>query len=387
MNLETAMQLESKYLMHAYKRANVLLTEGKGVYVTDSNGKKYLDFVCGIGTCLIGHANPGVTDVLKEQASKLVSSSNLYYTEQQLLLAQKLWKLSGGSSSKRVFFSNSGTEANECAFKLARLCTKKTKIISVEGGFHGRTYGSLSATHSEKYRRGFEPLASGFLVVEDNLAAVENAIDENTAAVIIECIQGEAGVKMHENNYLKQLRKLTAEKNVLLIIDEVQTGNGRTGEYFAFQHARITPDVITVSKGLANGIPIAATISTAAELDFQPSLHGSTFGGNSLACAAANYVIDYVLTHELMSNAADAGNYFMSQLKQLNSPMVKEVRGKGLLIGVELTCEAEEVVRKCGEKGLLANCVNKTTLRFLPALIASKNNVDNAMEILAGVLK
>ncbi len=384
MDLETAVHFESKYLMHAYKRSNILLTEGNGVYVTDSSGKTYLDFVGGIGTCLIGHGNKNFASVLREQASKLIGVSNLYYTEQQLFLAERLCKLSGG---KRVFFSNSGTEANECAFKLARLCTKKTKVISVEGGFHGRTYGSLSATYAKKYRNGFEPLVSGFLVVEDNLKAIENAVDENTAAVIIECIQGEAGIKLHENNYLKQLRKLTAEKNVLLIIDEIQTGNGRTGEYFAFQHAGITPDLITLSKGLANGIPIAATISTAAELDFQISLHGSTFGGNSLACAAANYVIDYVLKHELMKNAADSGNYFMSKLKQLDSPMVKEVRGKGLMIGVELNQEAEEAVRKCEEKGLLVNCVNKTTLRFLPALIATKNDVDNALEILAGVLK
>lgn len=384
MKINNAIQLESKYLMHTYKRSAILLQHGNGMYVTDSTGKQYLDFIGGIATCLIGHGNTGFAKAISKQASALVNTTNLYYTEPQLLLAEKLCKLSGG---ERVFFSNSGTEANEAAFKLARLCTKKTKIISVQGGFHGRTFASLSATYSEKYRQPFEPLVPGFQIVEDNLESIEKAIDADTAAVIIECIQGESGVKMHSEEYLKQLRKLTAEKNTLLIVDEVQTGNGRTGKFFAFQHAGIKPDIVTLAKGLGNGVPIGATIAFGG-LNFSPGLHGSTFGGNALTCSAANFTIDYVLANNFMQNAAAMGEYFMAQLEQLklNSTRIKEIRGKGLIVGAELNCDGAEIVTKCEEKGLLVNCAAKTTLRFLPSLIVTKAEIDKCTEILSEVL-
>lgn len=382
MKLEEATQLEAKYIMHTYKRSAILLQSGNGMYLTDSTGKQYLDFVGGIATCLIGHGNTEFAKAISKQAGALVNVTNLYYTEPQLLLAEKLCKLSGG---EKVFFSNSGTEANEAAFKLARLCTKKKKIISVQGGFHGRTFASLSATYSEKYRTPFEPLVPDFQIVEDNLEAIEKAIDSDTAAVIIECIQGESGVKMHSNEYLKQLRELTLKKNVLLIIDEVQTGNGRTGKFFAYQHSGIKPDIVTLAKGLANGVPIGATIATGT-LDFSPGLHGSTFGGNSLACSAANYTIDYVLKHNLMQSASKVGAYFMQKLLSLNSPLVKEVRGQGLIVGVELNVHGKEIVNKCRKKGLLVNCTAETTLRFLPPLIVTKNEADKCIDIISGVL-
>lgn len=383
MDLETAKQLESKHLMHTYKRSNILLTSGKGMYVTDSNGKQYLDFVGGIATCVIGYGNQEFAEAIKQQAMQLTNTTNLYYTEPQLVLAEKLCKLSG--SGEKVFFSNSGTEANEAAFKLARLCTKKTKIISVEGGFHGRTYGSLSATSTQKYRTPFEPLVPDFQIVHDNLDAIEKAIDTNTAAVIIECIQGESGVKVHSAEYLKQLRELTLEKNALLIVDEVQTGNGRTGKFFAFQHAGIKPDIVTLAKGLGNGVPIGATIAFGG-LNYSPGLHGSTFGGNSLACSAANFTIEYILRHNLMQNAATIGDYFMTKLENMNSSLVKEVRGKGLMVGLELNQEGTEIVYRCAEAGLLVNCTAKNTLRFLPPLIVTKADVDKCINILSEVL-
>ncbi|MDP3742031.1 MAG: aminotransferase class III-fold pyridoxal phosphate-dependent enzyme, partial [Candidatus Micrarchaeota archaeon] len=276
-------------------------------------------------------------------------------------------------------------EANEAAFKLARLCSKKKKILSVQGGFHGRTFASLSATYSEKYRTPFEPLVPGFQIVPDSIEEIEKAIDANTAAVIVECIQGESGVKVHSVDYLKQLRELTLEKDVLLIVDEVQTGNGRTGKFFAFQHAGIKPDIVTLAKGLGNGVPIGATISFG-QLDFTPGLHGSTFGGNALACSAANFTIDYVLKYNLMQNATTVGDYFIEKLEEMNSPRVNEVRGKGLIIGMELNQEGAGIVDKCAENGLLVNCAAKTTLRFLPPLIVTKNEVDKCVEILSEVI-
>ena len=383
MKAKDVIELERKYLMSTYSRPEFVLDHGKGCYVWDKDGKKYLDFIAGIGSSLLGHGNPGLSKTLAAQSKKLINPTNLFYTEPQVILAQKLAKLSG---LNRVFFSNSGTEANECAIKLARKWTKKSDIITIRFAFHGRTFGSLAGTWDEKYKKGFEPHLPGFLIVNENdISAVEDAITPNTSAVMIEPIQGEAGVRFFQQGYLKELRGLCSKHNILLILDEVQTGNGRTGKFFAYQHYGIKPDIVTLAKGLANGVPIGATIARK-EIDFTPSSHGSTFGGNCLSCSAANYVIDYVQKKHLMNNASMIGAYFVKRLKELKSPVIKEVRGLGLMVGLELNIDGKDIVDRCAEKGLLINCAHKYTLRFLPPLNTAKTDIEKCIEILKQVL-
>ncbi len=383
MKTSEVIEKEKKYLMSTYSRPPFVLDYGKGCYVWDKEGKKYLDLIGGIGSCLIGHGNKGLATVIQKQSQKMITPTNLYYSEPQVFLAEKLVKISGLG---HVFFSNSGTEANECAIKLARKATKRSNIITVRFGFHGRTFGSLAGTWDEKYKKDFGPHVPGFTIVPENdLVAVENSITDQTAAVLIEPIQGEAGVKFFDKQYLHSLRDLCTKKGILLILDEVQSGNGRTGTFFAYQQYGILPDIVTVAKGLANGIPIGATIAKK-ELNFSQGLHGSTFGGNPLACSAALYVMNMVEKKNLMKNASIMGNYFVAQLRNIRSPFITEIRGMGLMIGVELTKEGKEIVQQCADQGLLINCAHKQTLRFLPSLIITKKEINKAIAILRKVL-
>jgi len=384
MNEKEIKKLEKKYVMQTYGRFDLVIAKGKGSYVYDTKGKKYLDFITGIACVPIGHSNKSVSKAVINQVKKLVQVSNMYYTEEQVKLAAKLSKLSG---LKKCFFCNSGTEANEAAIKLAKKISKKKKFIAFDHSFHGRSHGALAATWKEKYKKPFKPLGLDVKFVEYNdIDALKKLSFKDIAAVIIEPIQGEAGIIVPSKGYLKQVASLCAKKKVLLIVDEVQAGNGRTGTYFAYQHEGIKPDIVTTAKGLANGIPIGVCIS---KYDFDKGNHASTFGGNNLACAAANATIDYILSKNLMHNATMIGDYFLAKLSELKSKkkIISKVKGKGLMIGVELKKNiALDVVKKCIAKGLLLNTTTDNILRFLPPLNIGKKEVDKAVKILEEVL-
>jgi acetylornithine/N-succinyldiaminopimelate aminotransferase len=383
--MEPAMikEKEKKYIMQSYRRFNLVIDHGNGAYVYDKNGKKYLDFITGIGCVPVGHANKEVTKAIISQSKKLLHVSNLYYTEQQVILAEKLAKLSG---LKKCFFCNSGAEANEAAIKLSKKITGKTEFVVCRQSFHGRTHASLAATWKKDYKKPFSPLVEGFHFVEyNNAEAIEEAITKNTAAVMLEPIQGEAGIIVPEKSYLKKVAKICKRKKVLLILDEVQSGNGKTGRFFAYQHTSIKPDITTLAKGLANGIPIGICVSN---YEFGKGEHASTFGGNNLACAAANATIDFILKNRLMNNASTTGNYFMKKLNELKNrnPVIKEIRGMGLMIGMDIEGDAKKITEECLKRGLLINNATERTLRFLPPLTITKKEVDSAVKILESVL-
>jgi len=373
-------QAEKKCIMQTYGRFNLVIDSGKGAYVFDKQGNKYLDFISGIGCVPVGHSNKETTKAIIEQSKKLIQVSNLYYTETQVKLAKKLVALSG---LKKCFFCNSGAEANEAAIKLAKKVTGKKEFIVCKQSFHGRTHASLAATWKKKYKEPFQPLVEGFKFVEyNNSEAIEKTITSKTAAVMLEPIQGEAGIIVPDKGYLKKVNDICKKNKILLILDEVQSGNGRTGKFFAFQHSKIKPDIVTIAKGLANGIPIGACISNH---EFEKGQHASTFGGNNLACAAANATIDYITKNEIMQNATKVGDYFIKKLKKL--PKVKKVKGKGLMIGLDIKGDAKKVTEACLKKGLLINNATEHTLRFLPPLIINKKQVDQAIKILQEVLE
>lgn len=378
-------ELEKKYIMQTYTRFNLVVDHGKGCYIYDKDGKKYLDFLGGIATCSVGHGNKQVVKAISEQAKKLINITNLYYTEPQAELAEKLVKL---SSLEKCFFCNSGTEANEAAIKLAKKVTGKKKFIAFEHSFHGRTTASLALTWKEKYKKPFEPLMPEVIFIKyDDINVLEKAIDDDIAAVVIEPIQGEAGIIVPSSGYLKKVSEICKKHGILLIVDEVQSGTGKTGKFFAYQHKDVKPDIVTIAKGLANGVPIGVCIS---EYDFDKGQHASTFGGNSLSCAAALATINYIEENELMQNAAKVGDYFIKKLNQLKNKykIINKVKGKGLMIGVELNeNKAKEVTEKCLEQGLLINNATDNTLRFLPPLITGEKEVDKAVKILEEVLK
>ncbi|MCK5040154.1 MAG: acetylornithine transaminase [Candidatus Aenigmarchaeota archaeon] len=374
-------ETEKKYLMQTYKRSSFVLEHGKGSYVWDTNGNKYLDMIGGVATCSIGHSNPTLVKAIFRQAEKLINASNLFYTEPQLALAKKLSEISG---LDKCFFSNSGSEAVEAAIKLAKKVTKKSKIIAMKNGFHGRTLGSLSATWKESYKAPFSPLIPGFEHVDyGDIDALQSQISEDTAAVILEPIQGEAGVIVPPPGYLKKVEELCKKNNILLILDEIQTGNGRTGKYFCFQHEDISPDIITLAKGIANGLPIGVTLSKRS-INFNPGDHGSTFGGNSLCCAAALKTIE--LIENILLDVEPKGNYFMSKLNSIKSDNIKEVRGKGLMVALELNKKDKSIAEKCAKKGLLINCIDEKILRFLPPLTITQNEIDFCITVLESVL-
>jgi len=377
-------KIDSAHIMSTYKRHDLLLEWGEGCYVFDQSGKKYLDFIGGIATCTVGHANKSVNKAITAQANRLISVSNLYYSEPQIRLAHTLSRLSG---LKKVFFSHSGADANETAIKLARKITGKTDFIAFKDGFHGRTTGSLALTWKKQYREPFMPLApSTSFATYNDIPSLEACITEKTAAVFIEPIQGEAGIIVPEANFLKKVREVCDRHKILMIIDEVQTGIGRTGTFFAFQQSHIKPDIVTIAKGLANGLPIGVCIS---DYELEAGDHGSTLGGNSLSTAAANATIEFIEQHSLMQNAETVGNYLMDQLRTRSviKDHVKEVRGKGLMVGIELKEPlSSKYVTQAMQEGLLCNAPTPTVIRFLPPLIVTKDQVDEALNILQKVM-
>lgn len=380
MNSKQVKELEKEHVMQTYARQDLVVEKGRGCYVYDKEGKRYLDFLGAIATCSVGHGNIKVANAIYRQAKKIITITNLYYSEPQVLLAKKLSELSG---LKKCFFCNSGSEANEAAIKLAKKITGKKKFIAFENSFHGRTTGSLAATWKAKYREPFAPLSPAVEFVKyGDASALRKAITKETAAVILEPIQGEAGIIMPGKGFLKEVRKICDENKILMIVDEVQTGTARTGKFFAYQNEGIKPDIVTVAKGLASGVPIGACIS---DFDFALGDHGSTFGGNNVSCAAALATIDCIEEKNLLKNADAVGNYFMAKLNALKAgkKIIKEVRGKGLIIGVELKeNKAKDIVKKCLENGLLCNAATDSVLRFLPPLVTTKKEVDSAIKIL-----
>lgn len=375
-------------LLNTYNRYNVEFTKGEGAYLYDKNGKEYLDFLCGIAVTGFGHNHPEIKSAVLNQINNYWHVSNLFLSSGQAELAKKLCERSGLSF---VFFSNSGTEANEAAIKFARKWGKDKKdIISTFNSFHGRSFGSLSATGQYKLWSGFEPLVPGFYhTAYGNIEAINKTITEETTAIIIETIQGEGGINVAPTSYLKELRALCTEKNILFIIDEIQTGIGRTGKFFSYQYADILPDIVTSAKGIANGIPLGATIcSEEIGKVIQPGNHGSTFGGNPVAIAAANKVVDLMdekLLHKIQTN----GQKIKEKIKNLNLPQVKDVRGKGFMIGVELVdrLSVKKLASNLLEEGLLVGTSGENVFRILPPYIIKDKEIDKFIDIFNAVIK
>lgn len=376
MNTEEIIDLDSKYVMHTYNRQPIALVKGEGAVVWDAEGKSYIDCVAGIAVNNVGHANPKVAEAICNQAKNLIHISNLYYNEQQVTLAELLADVSPHS---KAFFCNSGAEANEGAIKLARKHTGKGEIITMENSFHGRTITTITATGQKKYQNGFEPLTPGFKYVPyGNIEAVEKEIGPNTAAVLVEPIQGEGGVIVPPKDYLKNLKEVCHENDVLLIFDEVQTGFGRTGEMFASQSFGVKPDITTVAKAIAGGFPMGGVLADEVGETFEPGDHAATFGGSPLACAAAKASINYILEEDLLSRSKENGEYFKSKLNVImdNKGIVEDVRGMGLMIGMELDVECGELVDDMRKRGIIVNCAAGNVLRFVPPLVISKSQID-----------
>ncbi len=385
----------SSALMKTYGRLPVSFSHGEGAYLFDTSGKQYLDAISGIGVNALGHSHPAVTQAITEQAGKLIHTSNLYGIEKQEQLAESLRQQSGMDN---VFFSNSGAEANEAAIKIARLFghnqgVDKPHIVVMENAFHGRTMATLSASGNRKIQAGFEPLVSGFTRAPfGDLAALENIAKNNpdVVAVLIEPIQGEGGVNILPSGFLSSLRKLCDQQQWLLMLDEVQTGNGRTGQYFAYQHEDILPDVVTTAKGLGNGLPIGACLAhgPAREI-FGPGNHGSTFGGNPLVCAAAQVVVNTIAEQSLCANAATLGSSILAgltdQLESLDA--LVDTRGQGLMIGIELQQACGPLVDSAREAGLLINVTAGNVIRLLPPLIIDEQQAQQIVDTLCPLIK
>lgn len=367
-----------------------LLTRGEGSYVWDSEGRRHLDFLGGIAVTSLGHAHPVFVEAVSRQAATLSHVSNYFATPPQLALAARLKRLAGAGIDGRVFFSNSGAEANEAAFKLARLHggDERPRILALENGFHGRTMGSLALTAKASMRAPFEPMPGGVEHIPATIEALEAAMDDRVAALIVEPIQGEAGVVELPQGYLAAARSLTLAHGALLIVDEIQTGAGRTGAWFGFSHEGITPDAITLAKGIGGGFPIGALVTFgAASALFTPGSHGSTFGGNPLATAVADAVLGEIERAGLVENAARRGDELREAILALDSPLVAGVRGKGLLIGVALAQPvAGAVVAAAQERGLIVNAANPDTVRIAPALTIGDAEIAEFRELFAATL-
>ncbi|MGA7988394.1 MAG: acetylornithine transaminase [Candidatus Dormiibacterota bacterium] len=386
MSAETTLAArEQAALMHTYQRQPLELVHGNGAWVTSVDGRDYLDFVGGIAVNLLGHNHPALRTAIAEQAGKLIHTSNLYYTEPQVMLAELLI---ASAFPSRVFFCNSGAEANEGAIKLARKWGKLHRdgadvIVCAQGAFHGRTLGALAATANPRYRQPFEPLPRGFVHVPYNdIDVLATAIDSTTCAVMLEPIEGESGVVPLDPGLLTEIRRLCDERDVLLMLDEVQTGMGRTGRWWAHQHEQATPDVMTIAKGLGGGFPIGAILAGPRADVFEPGDHGSTFGGGPLACAAALAVMRTVERDGLVQHAAEVGDYLaesLSALAERGAP-IEGVRGRGLMIGVALSSDIAPIVARAAlDEGLIVNAIGARTIRLVPPLVITRDEVDEAV--------
>ncbi len=378
-----------KYCLNVFNRLPIAMVRGEGSYVFDADGNKYLDFVSGIAVNALGHAHPAVAAALAEQAAKLIHASNLYWLEPQVQLAGVLVE---NSAFDKVFFGNSGAEANEGALKLARKYAiysghpERQQVITMRSSFHGRTLATLTATGQDKMHRGFEPLAQGFVYAPYNdFAALQAAVNEQTCAIMLEPVQGEGGVYPAEPEFLRQVRQLCDERDIILIYDEVQTGLGRTGKLFAYQHSSVAPDIMTLAKALGGGAPIGAFLTTdRVAAAFQPGDHGSTFGGNPLVCAAGLAVMRVMLDEDLPGQAAAMGEYLKSRLAEFQTKYscITEIRGQGLLLGIQLDRPGAPVVQACLKRGVLLNCTAGSVLRLIPPLNVSRAEADEFLAVL-----
>ena len=390
MTTDETIALFDQYVIPNYTRNRVVIVRGEGAYVWDADGKRYLDLFPGWAVNGLGHCHPRVTEAIREQAGKLLHVPNTYYNELQGQLAKWLSEKSFGG---QCFFCNSGAEAIEAAIKLARLHTQgeKYELITMANSFHGRTFGAITATGQPKYHKGLGPLLPGFQYVPFNdLEAVKDAFTDQTCAVLLEPIQGEGGINVADESYLRELRALCDERGALLIFDEVQTGMGRTGEYFAYQLYDVKPDIMALAKALGGGVAIGAIVAEKAVAgSLKPGTHASTFGGNPLACSAAIAVFEAIENDGLLAHARELGEHAMGQLKELaeRTALIKNVRGKGLMIGVELTKPGADVVKDCMDSGLLINCTHDTVIRFMPPMIATKEHIDEGVSIFAAALE
>ena len=394
MDSQTLMMLSEKYIANTYARYPIVPVKGKGTRLWDREGKEYLDFVAGLAVCNLGHCHPKVVKAIQDQAERLIHVSNFYYIEPQVQLASLLCQ---NSFADKVFFCNSGAEANEGALKLARKFAKEKigedryEVITMERSFHGRTLATLTATAQEKYHKGYAPLMPGFKYAPfDDLEAVRKAVDSKTCAIMLEPIQGEGGVNIPSEGYLKALREICDEKKILLILDEVQVGIGRTGKLFAYEHEGIEPDLMTLAKSLAGGVPIGALlIKKGIGETFVPGDHASTFGGNPLATYAGVAALTAILEEGMLENCQKVGAYFLSRLEKFKDkfPFVKDVRGRGLILGMELKIEGGVFVKEMLQRRILINCTMGNVLRFLPPLIVTKEEVDRVVEALEEVFR
>ncbi len=376
------MKRESEAVIQTYTRQKVVLVRGSGAKVWDSDDKEYLDFVAGIAVNNVGHCHPQVVQAIQKQAEKLIHTSNLYYTENQVLLAEELKKLTG---MKRAYFCNSGAESVEAALKLTRRATGKSKIVAAVGSFHGRTLGALGATYKAIYREPFRPLNEAEFVPYNDPEALKAALTKETGAVILEPVQGEAGVYVPDIDYLRAARQVCDDAGALLIFDEVQTGFGRTGRWFGKEHSGVQPDIMTLAKALAGGLPMGAMLASESVSEaFQKGDHGSTFAGGALVSAAALASIDAIRSENLVQRSEELGAYMRSEMERLEP---QQVRGLGLMIGLDLDADCKQVVQKALDRGVILNNTGEHTLRFIPPLVVTKEQIDRVVKVLGEILE
>jgi acetylornithine/N-succinyldiaminopimelate aminotransferase len=386
MNTQELIKIEDDYFINTFTRQPVVLDHGEGVRVTDTDGNEYLDMFAGIAVNALGHNHPKLVKAIQDQAEKLIHVSSIYYNEPALTYAKRLIDMTGFD---RIFYANSGAEANEGAIKLAIKYTGKSEVISTVESFHGRTIMTLAATGHEHYHEPFRcVLPKGFINVPYNdIDAIKEAITDNTAAIIVEPIQGEGGINVPDIDYLKQIEEICNEKDIVFIVDEVQTGFGRCGTLFAHELFDVKPDIMTMAKGIGGGVPMGGILATEKVAGaFVPGDHGTTFGGGPLVCAAANAVLDAFEEEDILANVNEVGEYFIDELKKLNKEIIADVRGKGLMVGVELTKPGAEYVDKLREAGFLINCTADKVLRFVPPLIITKEDINEFVNTLDEIL-
>jgi acetylornithine/LysW-gamma-L-lysine aminotransferase len=388
-NEREVIDVEEKLMANVYSKRERVITRGRGAVVWDINGNEYIDCTGSYGVSIVGHCHPRVVEAVKRQVETLISCHASFYNDVRSELLQKIVSIAPKGLDK-VFLSNSGSEAVECAIKLARKFSGKPEIIAMVGAFHGKTMGALSATWKRKYREPFEPLVPGFKhVPPDNLEKVKEAITEKTAAILVEPIRGEGGIRVPSDDFLPGLREICDDKGVLLIFDEVQTGFGRTGKVFACEHWGVVPDVLCLAKSVAGGLPMGATFAKKEVMaSFQRGEHSSTFSGNPLVCAAASAAIDVLIEEKLPERAATLGRYFMGKLEALGEKyrIVREVRGRGLMIGMEMRFDVYNIILGCMDRGVLVLDAGRNVLRFLPPLVIEKEQIDRVVDVLDGVM-
>ena len=373
--LDTAsiIALEDQYATGVYSKRQVALVKGQGARVWDANGKEYIDCAGGPAVAAVGHANPIVLRAVARQANTLITCQEMFYNDKRAMVMKKLCDLSGMG---RIFLCNSGTESVEAALKFARLLTGRKEIVATMRAFHGRTMGALSATWEKKYREPFEPLVPGFKhIAYNDIEALEGAITAETAAFLVEVIQGEGGVRPADPEFLKAARELCKQKGAMFILDEIQTGFGRTGKWFAKDHYGIQPDILCLAKAIGGGLPMGATLLAEGISPLPPMVHGTTFGGNPLVCAASLAAIGYMEEHRLPERAAKHGEFFINKLSQIKSPVIREVRGKGLLVGIELKQKVAPYINALMDKGVLAINAGMTVIRFVPPLVIPQSDL------------